>query len=153
MSAAPRQLLELTHAPIDLARVYAAVTDPRCGGICCFVGTTREEHEGRRVAGLAYEAYEPMARKGLEELAAEARARFPELVGLCLIHRLGEVPLAEASVAVAASTPHRDAAFAACRWAIDALKARLAVWKKESYVDGGDARWVANREALQQERT
>ncbi len=144
------QLLELTRDPIDVARVHEAVRDRRCGGICCFVGTTRDHHEGRQVAQLAYEAYEAMAAKELERMAAELRRRFPGVVGVCLVHRLGEVPLAEASVAVAVSAPHRDEAFRACRWGIDELKARLPVWKKESYVDGSDPRWVANRESAQQ---
>ena len=142
----PERVL-LTHAPIDLGAVLDAVRDPRCGGICCFVGTSREVHEGRPVAGLSYEAYEPMAERELVRLAAEVRARYPAVVGLCLVHRLDEVPLAEASVAVAVSTPHRAEAFEACRYAIDALKARVPIWKKEHYRDGAEPRWVSNRES------
>jgi len=139
--------IELTSGPIDIQAVYDAVVDPRCGGICCFVGTSREVHEGRPVAGLSYEAYEPMAERELLSLARDVSARFPDVVKVCLVHRLGEVPLAEASVAVAVSAPHRVEAFAACRHAIDALKERIPIWKKESYLDGSDPRWVANPES------
>ena len=90
----------------------------------------------------------------LDDLVAEAykrkteevRASHPEIVGLALIHRLGHVPLTEASVAIAVSSPHRPAAFAACRQALEILKARVPVWKKETYADETPARWVANHE-------
>lgn len=139
--------IELVHEAIDVGAAYEAIRDPRCGGIALFVGTTRDVHEGRPVAQLAYEAYEEMALKELGKLAAELRERWPDVVHVCLIHRLGEVPLAEASVLVAVSTPHRGEAFAACRHGIDALKAQVPIWKKESYRDGAAARWVANRES------
>ncbi len=141
------KLLLLTENPIDVSAVYEAVRDPRCGGIACFVGTTREVHEGRAVASLSYEAYRPMAEKGLARLADAIRERFPAVVGVCIVHRIGKVPLAEASVAVAVSTPHRGEAFEACRFGIDSLKIELPVWKKESYQDGSEPRWVANRDS------
>ena len=124
-----------------------AVRDPSCGGICLFLGTSRDIHEGRPVTGLSYEAYEPMAEKELEKLAAELRERFPAVVGVSIVHRLGEVPLTEVSVAIAVSTPHRAESFEACRYGIDALKQRIPIWKKESYQDGSDPRWVANKES------
>ena len=108
---------------------------------------SREVHEGRAVVSLSYEAYQGMAEREMARIASEARARFPGVVHVCLVHRLGEVPLAEASVVVAVSSPHRAEAFDACRFAIDALKASVPIWKKESYRDGGDPRWIANREA------
>lgn len=141
-----RQLIQLTDEPIDLTAVYDSVRDPRCGGIALFVGTTREVHDGRPVALLSYEAYRPMAEKGLADLARRLRERYPSVVGVCMVHRLGEVPLAEASVAIAVSTPHRGEAFDACRFGIDTLKAEIPIWKKESYVDGSDPQWVANSE-------
>jgi molybdopterin synthase catalytic subunit len=137
----------LSHDPIDVAAAYASVQDPRCGGIALFVGTTRDTHEGRQVELLAYEAYEAMALKELEALVADIHVRWPDVVHACIVHRLGEVPLGEASVLVAVSTPHRVEAFAACRHGIDALKASVPIWKKESYRDGADPRWVANRES------
>lgn len=140
-------VIRLQTEPIDMTAIHDAVRDPRCGAICCFEGTAREVHEGRQVAALSYEAYEAMAERALAQVAADTRARFPAVVRVCLVHRLGDVALAQASVAVAVSTPHRAEAFDACRFAIDALKASAPIWKKESYTDGGDPRWVANREA------
>ena len=139
--------IELRHDSIDVGAAYERVTDPACGGVCLFVGTTRETHDGRPVAELSYEAYEAMATRELSALAASLRERFPALVKLCLIHRLGVVPLAQASVLIAASTPHRPEAFAACRAGIDELKARVPIWKKESYRDGSAPSWVANAES------
>lgn len=138
----------LVDGPIDLRAVHEAVRDPRCGAICLFEGTARDHHDGRPVGQLAYEAYRPMAEKELRRLAAEVRARHPAVVRLALAHRLGDVPLAEASVVVAVSTPHRADAFEACRYTIDALKARVPIWKRESYTDGAAPQWVANEEAL-----
>ena len=94
-----RDFIELTQGPIDLGEVYAAVVDPSCGGVCVFVGTTRDLHDGRPVAELSYEAYVEMAQKELEGLAKKLREDHPAVVKLCLTHRLGVVPLAEASVA------------------------------------------------------
>lgn len=140
----PSTLVRLVDDPIDLGAVHEAVRSPACGAVCTFVGTSREVHEGRPVAGLEYEAYRPMALQELRALADELRRRFPAAHGVALVHRLGAVPLTEASVAVAVSAPHRDEAFQACRWAIDALKARVPIWKRESYRDGSDPRWVEN---------
>jgi molybdopterin synthase catalytic subunit len=137
-------VIRLQPTPIDIAAVHDAVRDRRCGAVCCFEGTARDVHEGRPVASLAYEAYEAMALEALAAVARDVRARVPAVVKLCLVHRLGLVPLAEASVAVAASAPHRAEAFEACRLGIDLLKARAPIWKKESYQDGGDPRWVEN---------
>lgn len=142
-----RTHVALTRAPIDVGALYARVCDPACGGVALFVGITRDVHEGRPVAGLSYEAYEEMALAELGRVADEVRVAHPAAVRIAIEHRLGEVPLAEASVAVAVSTPHRAEAFAACRLGIDALKARVPIWKKESYRDGAAPRWVANREA------
>jgi molybdopterin synthase catalytic subunit len=145
--AEPPQVISLTDEAIDLASLQSCVLDACCGAVCSFLGTTREVHEGRSVALLSYEAYRPMAEKAMQSLVADMRARWPELWGVCLVHRLGEVPLAEASVAVVVSAPHRGAAFEACRYGIDELKAQVPIWKKESYQDGQDPRWVENAES------
>lgn len=147
MSSDQGDVILLQEERLDAGWAHEAVRDPRAGAICCFEGTTRQEHEGRAVASLSYEAYRDMAERELAAIAREARRRFPGLVRVCLAHRLGEVALTEASVLVAASAPHRAEAFEACRFAIDALKASAPIWKKEFYRDGGDARWVVNREA------
>lgn len=123
----------LTRAPLDLAALHAVA--PRDGALCLFVGVVREENAGRRVLWLEYEAYEEMAAALMAQIADEARARWP-VSDVRLLHRLGRLEIGEASVAVAVSAPHRAEAFAACRYAIDALKASVPIWKKEFYADG-----------------
>jgi molybdopterin synthase catalytic subunit len=131
---------ELTHQAIDVARLLAEAPRQDCGAISLFLGTTRDHHEGRRVLRLAYEAYEPMALASLAELEREATATFA--IATCrIVHRLGEVPLTEPSVAVVAVAAHRGPAFDACRWAMDELKRRVPIWKKEFYAEGGEG-WV-----------
>jgi molybdopterin synthase catalytic subunit len=140
-------VLLLTAEPIDLAALIAAVGDDAHGAICTFLGTTRETSPGdpRAVEALDYEAYAEMALADFRTIADEAQARFGPLK-IAIVHRTGRVPLGEASVAVAVGTPHRGASFDACEFAIDTLKARTPIWKKERYRDGGGA-WVANAEA------
>jgi molybdopterin synthase catalytic subunit len=136
-------MAELTRDPIPLERLLAAAARPDCGAIAIFLGTTRDHHEGRKVERLAYEAYEPMAIAALAALERKAIAQHG--VATCrIVHRLGEVPLAEASVAVIVAAPHRAAAFDACRWAMDELKSSVPIWKKEHYQDGGEG-WVEGR--------
>jgi molybdopterin synthase catalytic subunit len=103
--------------------------------VCLFLGVVRNENRGRRVKHLEYEAYEEMALPLMEEIAAETRSRFP-VSGVRLVHRLGRLEIGEASVVVAVCSPHRAEAFAACHHAIDTLKARVPIWKKEHYSDG-----------------
>jgi molybdopterin synthase catalytic subunit len=126
-------MLLLTRAPIDLAALHA--TASRDGALCLFVGVVRDENAGRRVLWLEYEAYEEMALPLMRDIADEARRRWP-ITEIHLVHRLGRLEIGEASVAVAAASPHRAEAFAACRYAIDALKAGVPIWKKEFYADG-----------------
>jgi molybdopterin synthase catalytic subunit len=130
----------LTSAPIAVERLLAEAARPDCGAIALFLGTTRDHHGGRRVVRLAYEAYEPMARAALERIEAEALHR--HAVARChIVHRLGEVPPGEASVAVVVTAAHRAPAFEACRWAMDEVKSTAPIWKKEHY-ESGDADWV-----------
>lgn len=129
----------LRATPIDAAEALAAVADPEHGGVCVFLGTTRREAGSREVTEIVYEAYEELAGAELAAIAAEAAARFG--ARLAILHRVGAVAVGRPSVAVAASAPHRDAAFAACRYGIDELKARAPIWKRTVYADGG-ADWI-----------
>lgn len=133
-------MIELTHAPIDTAAMLARVTSPRAGAVVLFLGTVRELTGERRTAWLAYEGYPEMAEKKLAELEAEARARWP-IVECAIVHRLGRLELAEASVAIAVSTPHRGHAFEAGQWLIDTLKEVVPIWKQENWADGTQE-WV-----------
>lgn len=142
----------ITDRPIDGAALLAlqdSVATAADGAVVLFVGRTREtpgtpapgeeeaaaRHAGAAVLALEYEAYEDMARAVLERIAAEIEARFG-VQRLALVHRTGSVPLGEASVAIAVAAPHREAAFEACRYAIDELKARAPIWKAERFADG-----------------
>jgi molybdopterin synthase catalytic subunit len=129
--------VNLTRAPLDLSRV--GVADPCDGAVCLFVGVVRNENAGRPVRRLEYEAYEEMALPLMEEIARETLAHWP-VTRVEMVHRLGTLSIGEPSVAVAVTSPHRAEAFEACRHAIDALKARVPIWKKEFYADG--AEWI-----------
>lgn len=133
-------MAQLTEARIDVLPLLAAASQRECGAVNLFLGTTRDHHEGRRVLRLEYEAHEAMARAALSAIEDEARARF-ELAHVAIVHRLGVVPVAEASVVVVVSSAHRAPAFEASRWIMDELKRRVPIWKQEHFEDGG-AEWV-----------
>ena len=134
--------IEIMSSALSAARAVDFVSDPQAGGVDVFLGTTRMEtnRQGRKLVALDYEAYEEMALAQMHRLAARAREQWP-IVKLALLHRVGRVALAEPSVVIAVSTPHRADAFAACRWLIDELKKDVAIWKKEVWADGSGS-WV-----------
>ncbi|HUG49051.1 MAG TPA: molybdenum cofactor biosynthesis protein MoaE [Candidatus Limnocylindria bacterium] len=144
--------LELTDEPIAdelLAELRRTLPDAADGALVLFVGQTRESagtpapgqereaqrHAGKHVEALEYEAFEEMALATLEAIATEIEARFG-VRRLAIVHRTGRVPLSQPSVVIAAAAPHRGAAFDACRYAIEELKARAPIWKAEHYEDG-----------------
>jgi molybdopterin synthase catalytic subunit/molybdopterin converting factor small subunit len=146
------RILELREAPFDasiLTELGGRLATPDDGAVVGFVGVTRRSpgtpapgqeaeaarHAGRVVQALTYEAHPEMALAILAEIADEIEARFG-VTRLAIVHREGEVPLGEASVAIVACAPHRDAAFEAARYAIDETKARAPIWKAERFEDG-----------------
>ena len=129
--------VRLTRDAIDLRALGAP--EARDGAVCLFVGVVRNENGGRAVRRLEYEAYEEMALPLMEEIAREVATRWP-VTGVEMVHRLGALSIGEPSVAVAVTSPHRAEAFEACRYAIDNLKSRVPIWKKEFYADG--AEWL-----------
>jgi molybdopterin synthase catalytic subunit len=133
-------MIELTHEPIDPSRVLASVASHDAGAVVLFLGTTREFTHGRQTASLEYECYHEMAQKKLQELEHEARRRWP-IVECSIVHRLGHLPLGEASIAIAVSSPHRAASFEAGKWLIDTVKEVVPIWKKEQWADG-TTEWV-----------
>jgi len=135
-------MVRLQREPLDLAALHAV--SPADGASCLFVGVVRNENGGRPVLRLEYEAYEEMALSLMAEIEAEVKKRWP-VTEVRMIHRLGPMAIGEASVAVAVASPHRAEAFAACRHAIDTLKARVPIWKKEFYADGSV--WLQNQES------
>jgi molybdopterin synthase catalytic subunit/molybdopterin converting factor small subunit len=129
----------LSSGPLSLVAVVEEVSSDEAGAIATFVGTTRLQSRGRTVLHLDYEAYEEMAEQVMAEIAAELEQRY-DLCALAIHHRIGRVQIGEASVAIAVSAPHRQDALAACKDAIDTLKERVPLWKKEVYKGGEE--WI-----------
>ena len=130
----------LSDKPVDVASLRAELLDARVGGYASFEGWVRDHHGGRAVTGLRYEAYAALAEAEGERVLDEALAKFDILDAAC-VHRTGDLAIGELAVWVGVSAAHRDAAFAACRYVIDEIKARVPIWKHERYADG-DAGWL-----------
>lgn len=137
-AAAPR-CTRIVVEPLVTGELAALVRSPSHGAVVVFEGTVRDHADGP-VAAITYEAYEEMAELVLEEIKAEVEARHPQS-RLAMAHRVGRLPVGEASVVVACGAPHRRQAFAACRLAMDRIKESLPVWKHEESPDGS-CRWV-----------
>lgn len=129
----------LTRDPIHIETLVGLVSDPDRGGIATFIGTVRRSHAGHEVVALSYTAYDEMAELECGAIIAEARRRWP--VRVALLHRLGDLVVGDTAVVVAVAGAHRSEAFAACQWAIDEVKRRVPIWKRETYSDGTVA-WV-----------
>jgi molybdopterin synthase catalytic subunit/molybdopterin converting factor small subunit len=129
----------LSEQPLSLEAVVDEVASEEAGAVATFVGTTRVHSRGRTVTLLEYEAYEGMAEQVMAEIAEELTARY-ELCAIAIHHRIGRVGIGERSVVIAVSAPHRQDALAACKEAIDTLKERVPLWKKEVYVGGEE--WI-----------
>lgn len=129
----------LSDEPLSLDRCVDEVRDDRAGAIATFTGTTRIHSRGRDVEHLDYEAYEGMAEQVMAEIAASLEQRY-ELCAVAIHHRVGRVGIGDTSVVIAVSAPHRADALAACKDAIDELKERVPLWKKEVYAGGEE--WI-----------
>ena len=129
----------LTDAPLDLSGLIAEVSAPDRGGIAAFLGTVRDHHQGRPVQQLEYSAYTAMAEAECGRIVEETERQWP--VRVALRHRPGLLAIGDAAVAIAVAGAHRDEAFAACRHAIEELKRRVPIWKRERYADG-TVEWV-----------
>jgi molybdopterin synthase catalytic subunit len=143
-------LLAVTTAPLDLSALVTTVLTeidrrsgqadrPGAGAVTTFIGTVRNRNQGRTVDRLEYEAYEPLALRAFARIGEEAASDWPDIV-LGLHHRVGTLGIGEASVIIAAASPHRAEAFAACRYAIERIKQIAPIWKRE-YFAGGEC-WV-----------
>jgi molybdopterin synthase catalytic subunit len=129
----------LVDGPIDAGPLLASVSGPGRGAVVVFHGTVRDSHAGRPVEKLTYSAYRTMAVAGLARIVSDLEAAAPGLKA-AIVHRLGEVPVGEASVVIAVASPHRAAAYEASRTALERLKAEIPIWKREHYADG-EAVW------------
>jgi molybdopterin synthase catalytic subunit len=125
----------ITNQPIDTAAVLREVESLAHGASILFVGTVREVNDGRPVDGMEYTAYVAMAEKEMGAIAQEANEKFSGSF-VVIVHRIGELGLGDASVAIATANAHRDAAYQASRYVIEQLKARVPIWKREHYTDG-----------------
>ena len=126
---------ELTTEPIDVGQVARRVVLPECGATVTLDGYAREWTKGRRTLYLVYEAYDQMALTEMQRLGVEAHKQF-DIAHLGIVHRTGRLEIGETSVVIAASAPHRQAAFQACEWAIKELKRTVPIWKKEVFENG-----------------
>ena len=133
-------MIEVTHEPLDPEVVTRKVVKDTNGAVVTFLGTTRDNFEGKRVITLEYEAFEEMAVKKLEEIRQGLMAEF-QIEDIAIAHRIGRVDIGQISLGVAVAAPHRKEAFLACHEAVDRLKSTVPIWKKEIYEDG--SRWVA----------
>lgn len=129
----------LSDSAIDPAAVQLAVVSPSHGAVVTFLGTVRDHHAGRSVTGLEYSCYPEMAEQECQRIVDEAAERFAARVDVR--HRIGTLHVGDIAVVVASAAAHRDAAFESCRWVIDAVKARVPIWKHEHFADGTSA-WV-----------
>ena len=133
-------MIEVTYEPLDPEAVTRKVVKDTNGAVVTFLGTTRDNFEGKRVITLEYEAFEEMAVKKLEEIRQGLMAEF-QIEDIAIAHRIGRVDIGQISLVVAVASPHRKEAFLACHEAVDRLKSTVPIWKKEIYEDG--SRWVA----------
>jgi molybdopterin synthase catalytic subunit len=143
-------MFRVTDKPINLQELVDFVTDPEAGAVATFIGTTRNNNEGRKVIALDYEAYPEMAEKELARLGREASQKW-QICRMAIVHRLGPVQITEPSVIIAVSAAHREAAFAACRFAIEEIKRTVPIWKKEMY-EGGEI-WIGTQSGQPLSRT
>ena len=133
-------MIELTYDALDPEKITAEVRRNTNGAVVTFLGTTRDNFEGKTVLTLEYEAFDEMAVKKLEEVRQEMMAEFG-LEQLAISHRIGTVGIGEISLVVAVGSPHRKEGFYACHKTVDRIKEVVPIWKKEVYQDG--SRWVA----------
>jgi len=132
--------VSVTTSVLELERLIESVSNSGSdGAIATFIGVVRDNNLNRRVLHLEYEAYEPMAIKALEQICREAGSEWPG-TRLAVHHRIGKLTIGEASIVIAAASPHRAAAFAACRYVIERVKQIVPIWKHE-FFEGGEV-WI-----------
>ncbi len=133
----------IVEEKIDIESVIADVSSPEAGAISTFIGVTRNFTGSFQVDYLLYEAYQSMALQLMERIGKQAKEKY-EIEKIAIVHRIGKVIIEEASVVIAVSASHRDAAIHACHYAIDTLKEIVPIWKKEHMKDG-EQKWIGNR--------
>ncbi|MGB4848306.1 MAG: molybdenum cofactor biosynthesis protein MoaE [Saprospiraceae bacterium] len=132
--------IEISENPLDVQTCIDMVLTPETGGINVFVGSVRNMTNGKKVVRLEFEAYRSMALKEMKKIAASIEVKWPVL-NIVIHHRTGILSVGDIPVIIAVSAAHRDAAFSACQFAIDQLKEKVPIWKKEIFEDGEE--WVS----------
>ena len=133
-------MIEISHQPLEAERITSLVRKDTNGAVVTFLGTTRDNFQGKTVLTLEYEAFEEMAIKKMEEIRRGLLTDF-NIEDMAISHRIGTVPIGQISLVVAVASPHRKEAFLACHEAVDRLKETVPIWKKEVFEEG--SRWVA----------
>jgi len=130
----------ITRDPINTSEFLSQPPDATCGASASFVGVVRNHHDGKAVTKLFYDCFEPLAEKQIQAITKEARDQFG-VTSIEVLHRIGELQVGDAAVAILVHSTHRDEAFAACRFVIEEIKHKVPIWKHEFYGDGTEA-WV-----------
>ena len=133
-------MFSISATPIDIASLRSDLEATRAGAVVCFEGRVRDHNDGRAVDGLSYQAYAELAEAEGRRIVEEARAKFAVEHIVC-VHRIGDLALGDIAVWTGVSAAHRGAAFDACRYVIDQVKARVPIWKREHYVEGA-SEWL-----------
>jgi molybdopterin synthase catalytic subunit len=141
IAAHPDDRHAIGFAPLSLDEVYQLADNPANGAVVIMSGTVRDRTDGQAVEYLEYQAYEPMAMRVFAQIGLEIRQKWTDVTRVVIHHRVGKLKIGEISVLVAVGCPHRAEAFAACQYAIDALKHQAPIWKKEHWASGASS-WV-----------
>ncbi|XP_014347373.1 molybdopterin synthase catalytic subunit [Latimeria chalumnae] len=141
----PKEFVKLTYEKLSVDYISELVTSPSCGAVSLFIGTTRNNFEGKKVVWLEYEAYAPMAETEIKKICRAVRQKWLTVKHIAVHHRLGLVPVTEASVVIAISSPHRNEALESLKYCLDTLKAKVPIWKKEIY-EKEEYSWKENKE-------
>ena len=134
-------MIEITHEAIEMQLVINKVKKSAYGAVATFIGTVRDNSEGKQVLYLEYETYPEMAKKKLTEIAIEIQARW-DSIDVAIVHRVGRLEIGETAIVIAIGSAHRLEAFQACQYAIDRIKEIVPIWKKEFYEDS--SAWIGH---------
>ncbi|KAM9329290.1 molybdopterin synthase catalytic subunit-like [Gastrophryne carolinensis] len=146
-SEEPKDFIRISTEKLSADEVSQLVVSPSCGAVSIFIGTTRNNCDGKNVVSLEYECYIQMAEIEIKKILCDIRKKWPSVKHMAVHHRLGLVPVSEASVAIAISSPHRNDSLDAVKYCISALKATVPIWKKELYEEEGYT-WKENTECF-----
>lgn len=148
---AGRIRVEILETPLDLGAAQTFVADPAHGAVNSFVGMVRETNLGKKVVGVSYDVFEPLAEKVLQQLCEQVCRSYEGKINISMMHFKGRLSVGGLSVIIAVSTPHRAESFEACRTLIEELKHRAPIWKQEHYTDG-DSEWVQGHALCQHDK-